>query len=213
MKNQNLIVLIFVSCLLISCNKNDREKILQSTTTISDKIKDISKSTAETITAVTDSITKTFVPKKIKNNKTITEEASTAKDSIEIENTDNEKLKGFSYFRKLLLTCKTGETLTQKELIEDHNIPKEGVRLIKSITKTAEDEIAIKWKSTWFVEKISDAKFTDARMKIKFEANKMYTSGKAIGIKYNKKIYNDLIIIGNSAYIPSVKGYHWKIGK
>lgn len=50
-------------------------------------------------------------------------------------------------------------------------------------------------------------------MKIKFEANKMYTSGKAIGIKYNKKIYNDLIIIGTSAYIPSVKGYHWKIGK
>lgn len=213
MKNQNLIVLVFVFCLLIGCNKNDREKILQSTTTISDKIKDISKSTAETITAVTDSITKTFVPKKIKNNKTITEEASIAKDSIEIENTDNEKLKGFSYFRKLLLTCKTGETLTQKELIEDHNIPKEGVKLIKSITKTAEDEIAIKWKSTWFVEKISDAKFTDARMKIKFEANKMYTSGKAIGIKYNKKIYNDLIIIGNSAYIPSVKGYHWKIGK
>lgn len=213
MKNQNLIVLIFVFCLLISCNKNDREKILQSTTSISDKIKDISKSTAETITAVTDSITKTFVPKKIKNNKTVTEEASIAKDSIEIENTDSEKLKGFSYFKKLLLTCKTGETLTQKELIEDHNIPKEGVKLIKSITKTAEDEIAIKWKSTWFVEKISDAKFTDARMKIKFEANKMYTSGKAIGIKYNKKIYNDLIIIGNSAYIPSVKGYHWKIGK
>lgn len=213
MKNQNLIVLIFISCSLFSCNKNDREKILQSTTTISDKIKDISKSTAETITAVTDSITKTFVPKKIKNNKTITEEASFVKDSIEIENPDNEKLKGFSYFRKLLLTCKTGETLTQKELIEDHNIPKEGVKLIKSITKTAEDEIAIKWKSTWFVEKISDAKFTDARMKIKFEANKMYTSGKAIGIKYNKKIYNDLIIIGNSAYIPSVKGYHWKIGK
>jgi hypothetical protein len=50
-------------------------------------------------------------------------------------------------------------------------------------------------------------------MKLKFEANKMYTSGKAIGIKYNKKIYTDLIIIGNNAYIPSVKGYHWKIGK
>lgn len=213
MKNSNIFLLIFISCLFFSCNKNDREKILQSTTTITEKIKDISKSTAETITAVKDSITKTFVPKKIKDNKTITEEANSAKDSIEIEKLDNEKLKGFTYFKKLLLTCKTGETLTQKELIEDHNIPKEGVKLIKSITKTAEDEIAIKWKSTWFIEKISDAKFTDARMKIKFEANKMYTSGKAIGIKYNKKIYNDLIIIGNSAYIPSVKGYHWKIGK
>lgn len=213
MKNQNLILVIILSLCLFNCNKNDRENLLKSTTSISEKIKDISKSTAETITAVTDSIAKTFVPKKIKNNKTVTEEASSAKDSTEIGNPDTEKLKGFSYFKKLLLTCKTGETLTQKELIEDHNIPKEGVKLIKSITKTAEDEIAIKWKSTWFVEKISDAKFTDARMKIKFEANKMYTSGKAIGIKYNKKIYNDLIIIGNSAYIPSVKGYHWKIGK
>ncbi|MCC9063109.1 hypothetical protein [Flavobacterium piscisymbiosum] len=212
MKNQNTI-LIFILCCIVSCNKTDREQLLKSTTTISTQIKDISKSTAETLTAVKDSIAKTILPAKIKNDKTVVNEATITKDSTEIGTLDNEKLKGFSYFKKLLSTCKTGETLTQKELIEDHNIPKEGVKLIKSITKTAEDEIAIKWKSTWLVEKISDAKFTDARMKIKFEANKMYTSGKAIGIKYNKKIYNDLIIIGNSAYIPSVKGYHWKIGK
>lgn len=212
MKNQKTI-LIFILCCIVSCNKTDREQLLKSTTTISTQIKDISKSTAETLTAVKDSIAKTILPAKIKNDKTVVNEATITKDSTEIGTLDNEKLKGFSYFKKLLSTCKTGETLTQKELIEDHNIPKEGVKLIKSITKTAEDEIAIKWKSTWLVEKISDAKFTDARMKIKFEANKMYTSGKAIGIKYNKKIYNDLIIIGNSAYIPSVKGYHWKIGK
>jgi hypothetical protein len=214
MKNYNTILLIFILCCLISCNKNDRDQLLKSTTNVSDKIKDISKSTIETITSVKDSITKTIgTPSKIKNNKTTTEEAIVLKDSIGIENFENEKLKGFTYFKKLLSTCKTGETLTQKELIENHNIPKDGVRLIKSITKTAEDEIDIKWNSTWFVEKISDAKFADARMKIKFEANKMYTSGKAIGIKYNKRIYNDLIIIGTSAYIPSIKGYHWKIGK
>ncbi|KFF15234.1 hypothetical protein [Flavobacterium hydatis] len=214
MKIYNTIFLILILCCLISCNKNDRDQLLKSTTSVSDKIKDISESTIETITSVKDSITKTIgTPSKIKNNKTTTEKAIVLKDSIGIENFENEKLKGFTYFKKLLSTCKTGETLTQKELIENHNIPKEGVRLIKSITKTAEDEIDIKWNSTWFVEKISDAKFADARMKIKFEANKMYTSGKAIGIKYNKKIYNDLIIIGTSAYIPSVKGYHWKIGK
>jgi len=120
---------------------------------------------------------------------------------------------GITYFKKILSDCKTGETLTQEQLIKDHNIPADGIKIIKSITKTAEDEIEVKWKSTWFVERISDAKFTDAKMKLKFEANKMYTSGKAIGIKYNKKIYTDLIIIGNKAYIPSVKGYHWKIGK
>ena len=28
-------------------------------------------------------------------------------------------------------------------------------------------------------------------MKITFKANKIYTSGTAIGIKYDKKIYND----------------------
>jgi hypothetical protein len=213
MKKHIKILSIILVCCILSCNKSDREQLVQSTSKISEKIKNISKNTAETITAVKDSIVKTILPKKIKTAKTITEEANTTKDTTAIGTLDNEKLKGFSYFKQLLLTCKTGETLTQKELIEDHNIPKEGVKLIKSITKTAEDEIAIKWKSTWFVEKISDAKFTDARMKIKFEANKMYTSGKAIGIKYNKKIYTDLIIIGTSAYIPSVKGYHWKIGK
>ena len=50
-------------------------------------------------------------------------------------------------------------------------------------------------------------------MKIKFEANKLFMSGKATGIKYNRKVYNDLIIIGHAAYIPTVKGYHWQIGK
>ncbi|OMQ11069.1 hypothetical protein [[Flexibacter] sp. ATCC 35103] len=213
MKNQNLILLILLSLCLFNCNQNDRKNLLESTTTISEKIKDISKSTVETVTSIKDSIAKTILPNKLKTNKTVTEETKITKDSTETGTLDNEKIKGFSYFKKLLSICKTGETLTQKELIEDHNIPKEGVKLIKSITKTAEDEIDIKWKSTWLIEKVSDAKFTDARMKIKFEANKMYTSGKTIGIKYNKKIYNDLIIIGTSAYIPSVKGYHWKIGE
>ena len=44
--------------------------------------------------------------------------------------------------------------------------------------------------STWLVEKISDAKFTDGRLKVRFSDNKMYTSGNAIGIKYEKKIYS-----------------------
>ncbi|MBF7092928.1 hypothetical protein IUY40_15450 [Flavobacterium sp. ALJ2] len=214
MKNHNTILLILILSCLISCNKNDRNQLLKSTTNVSGKIKDLSNSAIETISPVKDSITKTIIASgNIKNNKTITEGAISSKDSVEIENLETEKLKGFTYFKKLLSTCKTGETLTQKELIENHNIPKDGVRLIKSITKTADDEIDIKWNSTWFIEKISDAKFADARIKIKFEANKMLTSGKAIGIKHNKKIYNNLIIIGTSAYIPSVKGYHWKIGK
>lgn len=214
MKHYITFLLISIICLQFSCNKNDREQLLKSTSNVTERIKNISKSTIETISSVKDSITKTIITSvKTNSHQTPKEEATISKDSIQIESLENENLKGFIYFKKLLTTCKTGETLTQKELIENHNIPKDGVKLIKSITKTAEDEIDIKWNNTWFIEKISDAKFADARIKIKFEANKMYTSGKAIGIKYNKKIYNDLTIIGTSAYIPSVKGYHWKIGK
>jgi len=198
-----LLLLFFVSC-----SKNAKEQIIEVTDGISNKIETISKSTVETVTAyknsVVDKITKTEI---------ISENEETKSDSIIEKETVNEKFLGITYFKKILSDCKTGETLTQEQLIKDHNIPAEGIKIIKSITKTAEDEIEVKWKSTWFVERISDAKFTDAKMKLKFEANKMYTSGKAIGIKYNKKIYTDLIIIGNKAYIPSVKGYHWKIGK
>lgn len=119
----------------------------------------------------------------------------------------------FIHFRKMLDETKNGTTLTQNQLNQYHRIPKDAIKMIKSITKISDNEIAIKWHSTWFVEKVSDAKFNNASLKLRFDKDKMYTSGKAIGIKYNKKIYNELIIIGSSAYIPSVKGFHWQIGK
>ena len=103
--------------------------------------------------------------------------------------------------------------MTQKELETNYNIPKEGIQLVKSITKISQDELDIKWKSTWLLEKMSDAKFKDGRLKVRFDKNKMYTSGGAIAIKYEKKLYTDLYLIGRSAYIPTVKGYYWQIGK
>jgi hypothetical protein len=115
--------------------------------------------------------------------------------------------------QKILNGCKTGETLTQEELSKNLEIPKDAIKLVKSITKIAQDEIDIKWNSTWAVEKISDAKFKDGRLKVRFENNKMYTSGDAIGIKYKRKIYTDLVVYGRAARIPSVKGYYWKIGR
>lgn len=200
---------MIILCCLISCTQNAKKQLIETTDGITNKIKTISKSTVETVTDYKNSIVEGITTTK----EIVSEKPEIVKDSIIEKESGNEKFLGITYFRKFLSDCKTGEIVTQKELIENHNVPAEGIRLIKSITKTAEDEIEVKWKSTWFVERISDAKFTDAKIKIKFEANKMYTSGKAIGIKYNKKIYTDLIIIGNSAYIPSVKGYHWKIGK
>jgi len=126
---------------------------------------------------------------------------------------ENKSLMTFSNLKKILTLSKIGQTLDHKQLMENFEIPREAVKLVKSITRTSEDEIAIKWRSTWLVEKMSDAKFQDGLMKITFKANKLYTSGTAIGIKYDKKIHNELVIVGRSAYIPGVKGYSWQIGK
>jgi len=205
MRNYKIYFLILLT--FIGCSKDVKKQIENVTDKISNKIETISESTAETVKEYKNSIVDKITTTELPQNK------QTINDSITAVEIENEKFLGITSFKKLISDCKTGETLTQKELIENHNIPADGIKLIKSITKTAEDEIEIKWKSTWFIERISDAKFTDAKMKIKFEANKMYTSGKAIGIKYKKKVYTDLIIIGTKAYIPSVKGYHWKIGK
>ncbi|WP_278008578.1 hypothetical protein [Flavobacterium gyeonganense] len=135
-------------------------------------------------------------------------------ENIEVNRKEpNKSLMTFDNLKKILSNSEIGETFTQKELIDNFEIPKEAVKTVKSITKTADDEIAVKWKSTWLLEKVSDAKFEDGIMKIIFKANKLYTSGTAIGIKYEKRIYNNLVIVGSSAYIPGVKGYSWQIGK
>ena len=115
--------------------------------------------------------------------------------------------------QKILNGCEIGKTLTQEELSKNLAIPKDAIKLVKSITKISEDEIEIMWNSTWLVEKVSDAKFTDGRLKVRFANNKMYTSGNAIGIKYEKKLYTDLVVYGRAAHIPSVKGFYWQIGK
>ena len=209
MKKYKIYWFAIMTLLYCSCTKNAKEQLIETTEQVTDQVKAASKSTLETITDYKNSISQ-----KIKNPTAVTSESNeTPKDSLTEKDLTKEKFLGITYFRDFLSECKIGETITQEKLIENHNIPADGIRLIKSITKTAEDEIEIKWKSTWLVERISDAKFTDAKMKIRFEANKIYTSGKAIGIRYNRKTYTDLIIIGNSAYIPTVKGFHWKIGK
>lgn len=123
------------------------------------------------------------------------------------------KAPSFVYIKKILNECETGKTMTQEDLQANFNIPKEAIQLVKSVTKISDNELDIKWKTTWLVEKMSDAKFKDGRLKVRFEKNRMYTSGGAIGIKYEKKMYTDLYLIGRSAYIPTVKGFYWQIGK
>ncbi|OXA80023.1 hypothetical protein SAMN05444397_106269 [Flavobacterium aquidurense] len=138
--------------------------------------------------------------------------STTEKAPIPIKKEENDLL-NFVNLRKIFSGTKIGQTMSQKDLTQNFKIPEEAVKLVKSVTRTAHDELNVKWRSTWLVEKVSDAELEDGKMKVRFQADKMFMSGKAIGIKYNRKVYNDLIIIGHSAYIPSVKGYHWQIGK
>jgi len=115
--------------------------------------------------------------------------------------------------QKILNGCEMGKTLTQDDLSKNLAIPKDAIKLVKSITKVSEDEIDVKWNSTWAVEKLSDAKFKDGRIKARFVDNSVYISGGAIAIKCEKKIYTDFVVTGRKAQIPSVKGYYWKIGR
>jgi len=115
--------------------------------------------------------------------------------------------------QKILNGCEIGETLTQDDLSKHLEIPKDAIKLVKSVTKISEDEIDVKWNSTWAVEKLSDAKFKDGILKARFINNSVYISGGAIGIKYDRKIYTDLVVTGRKAHIPSVKGFYWKIGR
>lgn len=141
--------------------------------------------------------TKSDKPKEISETKTVKKNA----------------VPSFVYIKKILNESEIGILMTQEDLQAKFNIPKEAIQLVKSVTKISDNELDIKWKSTWLIEKMSDAKFNDGRLKVRFEKNKMYTSGGAIGIKYEKKMYTDLYLIGRSAYIPTVKGYYWQIGK
>ena len=113
----------------------------------------------------------------------------------------------------ILNAIQVGQTVTKEELIKQNKLPKDASSIIKSVKKTAENELYIEWKSTWLVEKVSDVKLNDDKIKVEFKDNIVYTSGPAIGIKYDGKIYTDLIIKGDRAYIPSVKEYSWRIGK
>ena len=232
--------LIIITLLLISCGKMRSENESNSE---SDKGKDETESTATQkkdstyVTTTADSSeTKGSIlsesnftknpnepidsenantkPQDAIDNKELSNPATNSK-SDKAPSTTTKKVSTPSNFtiQKILNGCKTGETLSQEELSKNLEIPKDAIKLVKSITKISENEIDVKWNSTWAVEKISDAKFKDGRLKVRFENNKMYTSGNAIGIKYKRKIYTDLVVYGRAARIPSVKGFYWKIGR
>lgn len=228
----NTIKLIFTSLVittLVSCGKNEDEKTIRDSqkkevprkkviTKNSTQLQDNSsfQTHTDSIKSVKESV---LTKQKIKKKQGVAPEQqpTTLKTADKTLTTKTKAKKitasSFVYLKKILENCKIGEPMTQEDLETKFKIPKEAMKLVKSVTKTAENELDVKWKSTWLVEKVSDAKFNDGKIKMRFDNNKMYMSGGAIGIKYENKMYTDLILIGRSAYIPTVKGYHWQIGK
>lgn len=224
MKKIYLLILFCVTYFFFSCGNDEKKqpkKVIQPVNKLTPvAIKKKPKISSNSITASREiesqknTSQNTFAVKnKIEIKTAPSELLNKAEKPVDIKKEVNDKLVNFVNLRKIFEKCKLGQTLSQKQLTENFEIPKEAVKLVKSVTRTAENELAVKWQSTWFVEKVSDAELEDGKMIVKFKANKMYMSGNAIGIKYNRKIYNDLVIIGRSAYIPSVKGYSWQIGR
>ncbi|WP_348822566.1 hypothetical protein [Flavobacterium aestuarii] len=229
MKNLKITVTILLLATLFSCGKNEKneeapiindkqQQVEPKSTAASDSITPQEKNTAlqspnDSIEAIKESILGNQNYKRKEEEPLATEnttEPATAPAKTAPAKTAK---RSFVYIKKILNECETGVTMTQEDLESKFKIPKEAMKLVKSVTKVAPNELDIKWKSTWLVEKISDAKFKDGRLKVRFEDNKMYTSGGAISIKYEKKMYSDLVLIGRAAYIPTVKGYYWQIGK
>jgi len=226
MKNNYLLILFSVTYFFFSCGNDEKKqpkKVIESVNKLTPATMKIPrKVSSKNIIAPKEFGSKKTTAQKnpfsLKNPievNTLSSPAETTVPSppISVKKEANEELLNFVNVRKILTKCKMGQTITQKQLTEHFEIPEEAVKLVKSVTKTAENELAVKWQSTWLVERVSDAELEDGKMKVVFKANKMYTSGNAIGIKYNKKVYNNLVIIGRSAYIPSVKGYSWQIGR
>ncbi|MNX29685.1 hypothetical protein D3C86_598290 [compost metagenome] len=224
MKKTNVILLFSISCFFYSCGSDEKKQPNKKVYPVSSLKPAPQKSLdpiSSKIVVAKDSDTNSPITKKTVFTVTksiVTAETPIAKTTAEKPETttkkeESENFMNFVNLRKILSGTKIGQTMSQKDLTQNFKIPEEAVKLVKSVTRTAHDELAVKWRSTWLVEKVSDAELEDGKMKIRFQANKMFMSGKAIGIKYNRKVYNDLIIIGHSAYIPSVKGYHWQIGK
>ncbi len=223
--------LVFITFSLISCGKNKEneehvteqnkvpnyeQKATENASTI--KKETVFETPEDSIRAIKESVLRKQNSKYKKKKQTVTADGKVVElpETKSIPNkpaTQKTTVPSFVYIKKILSECKIGVPMTQKELETNYNIPEEGIQLVKSITKISENELDVKWKSTWLIEKVSDAKFKDGRLKVRFDKNKMYTSGNAIAIKYEKKMYTDLVLIGRAAYIPTVKGYYWQIGK
>ena len=223
MGNHKIAFSFLILITLLNCGRNEPEEKSEKKTSISEAPKVIQDTiTAEKPGIDLDSGLNTVLQNKntsVKTTKTVNAPIKTGILESQIIETPNPSVKNEvekvinSPLKNFLYNAQLGKSYTKKELIEQYKFPKEAVDLIKHVTCVGPNKLYFKWGSTWLVEKVSDAKFKNDTMIFNFKQNKTYVSGGAIGIKYNKKIYTDLILNNGSAYIPSVKGYHWEINK
>jgi hypothetical protein len=235
MKNFKIIFSFIFLASLISCGKNEPEKKREietnytqtsniTTATPDKKTENIESNTetenTETEDTDNDSGFAAAIQRQIPNSKISnksTQKNSNNQDQIvvTIPTPTAEKVEAIvnTPLRNLLRQAQVGKSYSKRELIEEYKFPKEAVDLIKHVTCVGPNKLYFNWGPTWLVEKVSDAEFENDTMIFTFKKNKTYVSGGAIGIKYNKKIYTELILNNGSAYIPSVKGYHWEINK
>lgn len=118
----------------------------------------------------------------------------------------------YNNLKSLLGSLKVGQTMTKEQLVATKKVPDDALKIVRSVSKVSENELDVKWKSKWLLESVSDVELKDGRVKVDFGKGLVYTSGSAIGIDYNDKVYTKLVIKGDRAYIPTVKKYSWKIG-
>ncbi|WP_264565641.1 hypothetical protein [Flavobacterium sp. N3904] len=227
MKNFKIIFSSLFLATVISCGKNEPEEKVRKETNASQTTNLGSDSLTNETQIINESVKKNqpkdsyitsnpspSTTKNTEKNHLVTKDKETVNPTTTA--TKNEEIAEAiinTPLRNLLNNAQLGKSYTKKELIEHYKFPKEAVDLIKSVTYVGENKLYFKWGSTWLAEKVSDAKFKNDTLVFAFKKNKTYVSGGAIGIKYNKKIYTDLILNNGAAYIPSVKGYHWDINK
>lgn len=196
--------LLFLCCNNVD-NKNDsleKKNIKTTDKTTNDSLNPSNKTTLVTKDIQTES------KQNIKKNNNKLNEINVAipnNERLIIEKTLDSPLK------KLFKYGEIGKTYSKKELIEHYNFPKKSLDFVKEVTYKGNNTLYFKWRSTWFVEKISDAKFKNGDLTFDFKKDRTYIKGGAIGIKYNKKIHTELIIKNGKAYIPNVKKFYWEI--
>lgn len=207
-KQFSTIFILSLLLVVVGCNKNEKkENFSTSLKQIENSLVVLDSNSTEKIEP-TETFLDTFSKTSIQN---VDKKEATPK--ITKQNVIAVDYPMYTNLKTILSSFKIGETQTKEELITAHLIPEEALKIVKSVTKVAENELTIEWKSTWLIEKFSDVEFQDGNIKLEFKDDLIYTSGEAIGIKYDGKVYTDLKIKKNKAYIKSVKEYSWKIGK